>query len=94
MIESRVQQPAMAPPYLAFRGKHASPRGKAEHPPDRRDARIIVDIVLHDPPHPGGIADGKKPAPHKAAFDDQLVEQFLIARCERVRQRDPQQLRG
>src|SRR5204862_7201430 len=89
-----IEEAAMPAPRHAGGRQQPSARGEGENPPDRRDALVIIYIVLHDPPDSGGIADRKKTAPHEPALDEQLVEQRLVAGGERVRQRGPEQLRG
>ena len=94
VVEGRVDQPAMPPPGVALGVQHAAAGGKLEDAADPGQARVVVVIVLHDPANAVRVADDKAALTEEAALDEQLVEQFLVARRERVLLRDAQQAQG
>ncbi len=91
VVEGRVNQSAVPPPRVALGVQHAAAGGELEDAADPGQARVIVVIVLHDPANAVRVADHKKALPEQAAGDEQFLEQFLVARRQRILLGRPQQ---
>ncbi len=92
VIEGRVQQPAVAPRFLALQMEHSGAGGEGEGAPDLIEPGIVVAIVLQDPLDSLRVADDEDRMPEIAALDPQPLEQLLVARRQRVGKRHPHDL--
>src|SRR5690349_20472437 len=92
-MQSRINQPAMTPPGIAFRAQHSRARRKMKYSPALLKAGIVIVIILQYSFDALWVADDEGRLSKEATLDQQFVKKPLIAGRQRIRQSDFQNLK-